>query len=123
MFHTIAVTDYSNRLYNSATLLPSLKFLLRLGQHLDCTNLTREGIIMVRLEAALFVIVSVFGSSLVGRYQACHGWYIFYTVTDTDFLSRIIKFILTSSVAQSLYCPQITRILTVKIIAAIIQLR
>lgn len=78
---------------------------------------------MVRLEVVLFVIISVLGSSLDGGYQACHGWYIFYTVTDTDFLSQIIKFILTSSVTQSLYCPQITHIVTVKIIAAIIQLR
>ena len=71
----------------------------------------------------LFVTVSVVGSKLVSRYQACHGLYIFYTVTDTDFLSRIIKFILTSSVTQPLYCPQIKSIVTVKIIAAIIQLR
>jgi hypothetical protein len=123
MFHIVAVTDYSHRLYNSATLLTSLKFLLRLGEDLDCTSLIREGIIMVRLEFVLFVIVSVFGSSLVGGYQVCYGWYIFCTVTDIDFLSRIIKFILTSSVTQSLYFPQITRIVTVKIIVAIIQLR
>ena len=78
---------------------------------------------MVRIEVVLFVNVSAFGQSLVGGYQTCHGWYIFYTVTVTDVLSRIIKFILISSVTQSFYCPQITRTVTAKITAAIIQLR
>jgi len=58
---------------------------------------------MVRLEAVLFATVCVVGSSLVSGYQARHGLYIFYTVTDTDFLSRIIKFVPTSSVTQRLF--------------------
>jgi hypothetical protein len=65
---------------------------------------------MVRIDIVLFVIVSAFG-------------YIYYIVTVIAVLSRIIKFILTSSVTQSLYCPQITRTVTAKIPDVVIQLR
>jgi len=66
-------------------------------------------------------MISVFCSTLVCRYQACHKRR-FFTVTVTDILSRTIRFTLTGFTTQSLYYPQIIHITASKIIMAIIHL-
>jgi hypothetical protein len=62
---------------------------------------------LVTLGAVLFVIVSVFCSRLLRRYQSCNRWNIVYIIAVTDVPSRIIKLTLTGFSTQPLYYPQI----------------
>jgi len=78
---------------------------------------------VVRLGVILFVVISVFCSSLVHRHQAWHGWEIFHVATITAFLSQSIKFTVADRLATQSCCnSQITQFITVKIIVAIIYL-
>jgi len=75
---------------------------------------------LVRLQGVLLLVaISVFCFSLIRSYWGCHRWQISHIVSVTDDLSWISKFIFTGFTTQSLYYPQILRITTAKIIAAI----
>jgi hypothetical protein len=87
-----------------------VKILLVITSEFRFYQVKYVGMMLVTSGAVLFVIVSVFCTSLLRRYQACNKWYFFYIIAVTDAPSRIIKFTITGFTTQSLCYPQIIHI-------------